>query len=169
MSVLNKLIIMNNLSITEHYLHVKMLPYFKTQPNRHQIFPVEKVCKSSGKKNSGLHHKRVSKSVSSDPRTVFAQLLFMHFICIIYYLYIAPVRLAWTNTPAEVLLCHRATWRNCGRRIMPRNILCLNWQMGHRWVNEYIINEEILIILPAAIKLKQTRVSKHRLVNIHAQ
>lgn len=50
-----------------------------------------------------------------------------------------------------------------------QEIYRLNWQMGHRWVKEYIINEEILIILPAAIMLKQTRVSKHRLVNIHAQ
>lgn len=66
-------------------------------------------------KNSGLHHKM--PKVSTDTRTVFAQLLFMHLICIIYYLYIIPVHLAWTNTPAEVLLCPCVTWRNCGRKI----------------------------------------------------
>lgn len=45
--------------------------------------------------------------------------------------------------------------------VTPRKTL-FKWQMGYRWVKEYIINEKILIILPAAIRQKQTHVSSHR-------
>lgn len=99
--------------------------------------------------------------VSAETRTVFAQHL-CSCIDLYYWLFGHPASAFGTDNDtswgAAVSRCdvEKLWWLDSCQEIYR-----LNWQMGHRWVKEYIINEEILMMLPAAITLRQTHESPH--------